>query len=228
MNPKVTFGINPNDLKAFLKDLELLSLPTQKKKEILIRSLQMIKRASVKNTTQQQTPSGDKWKKRKVGTAKMLRRIAKLANSQSSPELGKLFYKNTRTGKIAQEHQEGLDHLFKKSDFSNRNKGGSMSDPCTLRQAKKLKDLGYTISAGKNKKGIKKSRKPGLKEIRTTLSRAKASLIIRKLEERNGTKRGKNLSQWIIPTEKRPFLDTRETKNAEIILKIINDFMKKQ
>lgn len=219
--------LNPKDLKAFLRDLELLSLPPKKKKEILIRSLQMIKRVSVRNTTKQQDPSGKSWKKRKTGTAKMLRRIAKLANSQAENKQGKLFYKNKRTGQIATEHQEGIDHIFKKSDFTGKNKGGSMKEPCTLRQAKKLKDLGYSVSAGVNKKGIKKKRKPSLKEIRTSLSRAKASLIIRKLEERNGKKQGRNLTEWIIPTEKRAFLDTREKENAEIILKIINEFLNK-
>ena len=97
-----------------------------------------------------------------------------------------------------------------------------------MRQAKKLKDLGYTVANGKTKNGKAKRRKPTLSEIRSTLSRAKASLIIRKLEEKNGINLSRHLTQWIIPTEKRPFLDTREEENAKIILAEIQKYTQKQ
>ena len=43
----IRMGIDKEDLKNFLKDLEIISLPDKKKREILIRSLQMIKRQAV-------------------------------------------------------------------------------------------------------------------------------------------------------------------------------------
>lgn len=224
----IRMGIDREDLKKFLKDLEIISLPDKKKREILIRSLQMIKRQAVKSAANQRNPMGGSWKKRKNGTAKMLRRIAKLANSKAEKAQGALFYKQKRTGEIAQEHQEGIPHLFKKTEFTGKNKGGIGSDPCTLRQAKKLKDLGYTVANGKTKNGKAKRRKPTLSEIRSTLSRAKASLIIRKLEEKNGINPSRHLTQWMIPTEKRPFLDTRDEENAKIILAEIQKYTQKQ
>lgn len=111
----IRMGIDKEDLKKFLKDLEIISLPDKKKREILIRSLQMIKRQAVKSAANQRNPMGGSWKKRKNGTAKMLRRIAKLANSKAEKAQGALFYKQKRTGEIAQEHQEGIPHLFKKN-----------------------------------------------------------------------------------------------------------------
>ena len=116
MNRAISMGLNKNDIKAFLKDLELIALPEKKKREILIRTLQMIKRRAVTTASHQQSPTGQPWKKRKKGAAKMLRRIAKLANSKAEDKQGRLFYKNRRSGLIAKEHQEGLDHLFKKTD----------------------------------------------------------------------------------------------------------------
>ena len=100
----IRMGIDKEDLKKFLKDLEIISLPDKKKREILIRSLQMIKRQAVKSAANQRNPMGGSWKKRKNGTAKMLRRIAKLANSKAEKAQGALFYKQKRTGEIAQEH----------------------------------------------------------------------------------------------------------------------------
>lgn len=223
MNTSISMGLNKNDVKAFLKDLEIIALPSKKKREILIRTLQMIKRRAVSTASKQQSPTGQGWKKRKKGTAKMLRRIAKLANSKADRDSqGRLYYKQKRTGKIAEEHQEGIDHLFKRGDFSRKNKGGSSTDPATPRQAKKLRDLGYTI----NNNG-KRRRRPTLSEIQNTLSRAKASLIIRKLEEKYGKGSGRNLTEWIIPTEKRPFLDTRDEENAKIILAEIQKYHQK-
>ncbi|CWX51296.1 hypothetical protein [Haemophilus influenzae] len=84
------------------------------------------------------------------------------------------------------------------------------------------------MANGKTKNGKAKRRKPTLSEIRSTLSRAKASLIIRKLEEKNGMNLSRHLTQWIIPTEKRSFLDTREEENAKIILAEIQKYTQKQ
>lgn len=229
MKPVIKMGLDKKDLDAFLKDLEVIALPAKKKREILIRTLQMIKRTAVSNAANQREPTGTSWKKRKKGTAKMLRRIAKLANSKAEHEgKGRLFYRHDSTGRIATEHQEGIDRLHKKSDKQSITKEGKPSDPATARQAKKLRDLGYTVAGATKKDGSKRQRRPGIREIQSSLSRARASLIIRKLEEKYGTGIKKGLTQWIIPTVKRSFLDTREEETAKILLAEIQKYTKKQ
>lgn len=215
-------GLTPDSLKRFLNDLEILSLPPKKKREIVVRAIQMIKRRAVSTASRQQSPEGSGWKPRKNGTAKMLRRIAKLANSKAeSDSKARLFYKNQRTGEIATEHQEGLDHKFKKSDFTSKDKGGSGTDPATPRQAKKLRDLGYAVQT-RTAKGKKKWRKLSISEIRQSLTRERAGLIIRKMDNKGN---GRGLTEWIIPTEKRPFLDEREQQNAQIVTEILQQYL---
>ncbi|MGX2949367.1 hypothetical protein ACWIUA_00465 [Ursidibacter sp. B-7004-1] len=215
-------GLTPESLKRFLNDLEVLSIPPKKKREIVIRAIQMIKRRAVSTASHQQSPDGQGWKPRKNGTAKMLRRIAKLANSRAeSDSTARLFYKNQKTGQIATEHQQGLDHRFKKSDFTSKDKNGSGKDPATPRQAKKLRDLGYSVAIG-SKKGKKKWKKLSVSEIRQQLTRERAGLIIRKMSNKG---EGKGLTEWIIPTEKRPFLDEREQKNAQIVTDILRQYL---
>ncbi|WP_235817179.1 hypothetical protein [Canicola haemoglobinophilus] len=217
-------GVNPDDLRDFLKALELLNIPPKKKKEILIRTLQAMKRRAMKSASNQRTPTGSSWKPRKNGNAKMLRRIAKLLNSQALTEnKARLHYTKKRTGQIAEEHQRGLDHEFKKRDFK-KEPAGTPNDPATMRQAKKLRDLGYTVPSGTTKSGKKRYRRPSAREIVATLSRAKASLLIRYFQEKEGKGKGKGLTKWIIPTELRPFLDEREKENAEILKEFILKF----
>ncbi|KMK51476.1 hypothetical protein RO21_06060 [[Actinobacillus] muris] len=212
-------GLTPESLKSFLRDLEVLSLPKEKKKEILVRSLQMIKRQSVKTASHQKEPTGEAWKPRKNGTAKMLRRIAKLFNSKADlgfGNQGKLYYKNQRTGQIAEEHQYGLDHEFDVSDF----KGGRTKDgqePATKRQAQKLRDLGYRKAIGKKRKRL------SIREIQQQLTRDQAGAIIRKMSTKGYV--SKSLTRWIIPTEKRPFLDERANENARIVGEILQKYL---
>lgn len=219
----MTTGLTPDSIKAFLRDMEILSLPAKKKREIVIRAIQTIKKRAVSTASHQQSPEGNAWKPRKNGTAKMLRRIAKLANSRAEGNhQARLFYKNKRTGEIATEHQEGLDHHFTKAEWKgNANESGNGKEAATPRQAKKLRDLGYAVKT-RGKKGSR-LKKLSIREIRQTLTRDRAGLIIRKMENK-GT--GQGLTKWVIPTEKRPFLDEREAQNAQIVTDMLQQYLK--
>ena len=212
----ISAEIDKKGVEQFLHDLELLSLPKERKREILIRSLQLLKKASVKQANSQSAPTGGSWKPRKVGTAKMLRRIAKLFNSKAENNDGTLFYKNNRTGEIAEQHQYGLPQEFKATEQSGRNYRTG-SDPATLRQAKKLRDLGYAKRIGK------KTKRLSIKEIQDQLTIDQAGVIIRKMQNKGSISQG--LKSWLIPTEKRPFLDEREHENAKIITAVITKYL---
>lgn len=215
-------GLTPESTKAFLRDMEILSLPAKKKREIVIRAIQTIKKRAVSTASHQRTPEGYGWKPRKNGTAKMLRRIAKLANSRGEGNhKARLFYKNKRTGEIATEHQEGLDHHFTKAEWKGKESEGG-KEQATPRQAKKLRDLGYSVKVG-GKKG-KHWKKLSISEIRQSLTRDRAGLIIRKMDSKG---RSRRLKSWIIPTEKRPFLDEREAQNAQIVTDILQQYLKR-
>lgn len=213
-------GFNESDLKKFLNDLKLISLPPKKKKEIVIRALRKMKKIAVSNTSNQREPDGTAWKPRKKGDKKMLRKIAGKLNTQNETDKGKLYYKLNQTSRIAAEHQYGLPVNFKFKTNENSQTQKNYDSPCTPAQAKKLRDLGYKIYVGKRKK---KLRPASIGEIRSTITMGQASRIIRNMSN-NAPSRG--LRNWIIPTVKRPFLDEREQENAKVITEIINQFMK--
>lgn len=212
----ISAELDKKEVESFLNDLKVLSLPKDRKKVILVRTLQLLKKASVKQAGSQSSPTGEPWKPRKNGTAKMLRRIASLFNSQAQDKEGKLFYKLKRTGEIAEQHQYGLPQEFE----SSQNKNGqseSGKDPATKRQAKKLRDLGYRRKIGK------KAKRLSIKEIQELLTIDQAGAIIRKMQ--NNGEIGKGLKKWTIPTVKRPFFDEREHENAKIITAVITKYL---
>ncbi|AAZ93660.1 unknown [Pasteurella phage F108] len=225
MKPAIKMGVNPDDLRDFLKDLELLKIPPKKKKEILIRTLQEMKKRSVKSASNQRTPTGSGWKPRKNGNAKMLRRIAKTLKFTSADREIKRVCTISRNAqrRSQKEHQRGAKITNLKSVILRKSRAGTAKDPATMRQAKKLRDLGYTVPNGTTKSGKKRYRRPSAREIVATLSRAKASLLIRYFQEKE-ERQGKRLTKWIIPTEKRPFLDERDKENAEILKEFILKF----
>lgn len=97
-------GFNESDLKKFLNDLKLISLPPKKKKEIVIRALRKMKKIAVSNTSNQREPDGTAWKPRKKGDKKMLRKIAGKLNTQNETDKGKLYYKLNQTSRISEEN----------------------------------------------------------------------------------------------------------------------------
>ncbi|TCJ97963.1 virion morphogenesis family protein [Volucribacter psittacicida] len=220
-------GLSSQSIEEIKKDFELLSLPKKLKKQIIINTLREFKRETVKNTTNQRSPDGKPWKPRKTGNAKMLRKLARLLNSKGEAGIlnasGKLFYRNEITGRIAAEHQYGLDHHFKAGKFKGGSKEGK--EPCTKRQARKLRDLGYKIFVKKYRSGKVRWRKPTLKEIQNKLTVDQAGVIIRKMTTKG---EGKRLKEWIIKTTKRPFLDESGEVSAAIMHAIIEEILNEQ
>ena len=215
-------GINPKSFNDFKKDIELLMLPDKEKKKIIIQTLRRMKDITKDKASNQMTPTGLRWKPRKHGNYKMLRSIAKKLSVEGDNKKGRLYFKLNKTARIAAEHQYGLDNHFNVSDFKDRR---ANSEPCTSRQAKKLKDLGYRIPVGRTKTGRTKWKNATIKEIKIKLTIDQAGVIIRKMMN---TGKGRGLKSWIIPTTKRPFLDERQTINAEIMRNIVLEVIGKE
>lgn len=211
-------GLSPRSYALVMRDLKALRIPKDARKMILIRTIQQIKNEAKSSASHQRTPEGGAWKPRKQGKQKMLKKIAKLLNTRGESNKARAYYTNKRTAFIALAHQEGLDQVQKKNDVKGeqpKNEGKA-----TLQQAKKLKDLGYSRKKGKRWRPV------SVAEIRATLSSAQAGVIIRKMQTTGYIAKG--LSEWVIKTEKRPFLNDDEQHNIEILEKYLNKYFSGQ
>ena len=111
------------DTRRSQDQLNLLALPAKKRKRLVWRAANEMKKLAARNVRQQQDPNGQPWAPRKRGKRKMLRGLPKLLQirepRQDVAELG--FTKGTMSahaGVIANTHQKG--HTYKMTAASRR------------------------------------------------------------------------------------------------------------
>ena len=111
------------DTRRGKDQLNLLAMPPKKRKRLVWRAANEMKKLAVRNVRQQQDPNGNAWAPRKRGKRKMLRGLPKLLvihePRQDVAELG--FRKGTMSvhaGVIANTHQKG--HTYKVTAASRR------------------------------------------------------------------------------------------------------------
>lgn len=225
---QIRLGLKQEDLDAFVRDLCTLNLTGKQKKKILTWTLGAIKRKSQKNIREQHSPDGTAWEKRKpvdgeIKNKRLLKKVLRYASILAEERgKGRIYYKNPLTGEIAQKQQDGFTEHFRVF-ATDKNKNGSGNDRATIRQAQKLRSLGYRKRNGKNRQGKTKYRLYTIKEIRERLTRTWASMEIRRLENKVNAGNGK--TNWEIHVPARPFLDTREKENVDILREITLKFL---
>ena len=190
------------DTRRSKDQLNLLALPAKKRKRLVWRAANEMKKLAARNVRQQQDPNGQPWAPRKRGKRKMLRGLPKLleihAPSQDVAELGfKRGTMNAHAGVIANTHQKG--HTYQVTAASRRRiatSEGGKQKPATKAQARKLRELGF------KRPGARKSsyRSASLGWITGNLNYAQAGLLIRKLKDEPVK------ASWEIELPARPFL----------------------
>ena len=208
--------LSQRSYKRLQHDMRLLSLSQEQKKQLFQRTLWRMKDKAKKSVSQQQSPDGKQWAKRKVGTGKMLKRRARFLKSKlEGVNRAKLGYSVAETAILSAEHQYGLEvELAKNQKLTAQERQilqTSKNEQASDSQAKKLRDLGYQIVL----KGGRKKR-AGIREIKERLKRGQARIIIRLMskklgKDKTGSKNGK------IKMPERPFLDEDAQRNAEIM-----------
>lgn len=212
----IILKLSKESLKRFRRDMRLLTLSPDKKKQVIQRTAWRIKDNAKKAVNQQRSPDGKPWEKRKVGKGKMLKRRAKFLNTKmQGNNTGVLGYKNKKSSELSAEHQYGLEvELAKNQKLTLGDKIQlikNKNNPCSDSQAKKLKDLGYQIRL---KGGRRKN--ASLREIKARLTMGQAGLIIRLMSKAlNQNKQSAVNGKIKLPA--RPFLDENTQHNAEIM-----------
>lgn len=196
--------LSESQLIKFRAALAQLEMPAKKRQRLLWRMAKYgVIAAAKRNVRNQQAPDGRRWEGRRTRQkGKMLRNMPKLLHIREMPQAGAVriylqggAYRNGEkavpAGVVGFGQQNGMRVRVNKRQTPRTTDPDRMA---TVKQAKKLRALGYRVKTGKRWK------KPGFREITETMSFARAGLLIRKLS-------GKAVkTSWTIDLPAREFL----------------------
>lgn len=196
--------LSKKQLTELQQALKRLELPPPKRQRLLWRLAKYgVIVAAKRNVRNQQSPDGTPWQGRQTNQrGKMLRNMPKLLHIREMPEISavRLYlqgggYRNGEkpvpAGVVGYGQQNGMHVTINRSAVA---KSVPPERPATIKQAKKLRALGYRVKKGK------RWRKPPYKEIIENMRFAQAGLLIKKLSGRAAK------SAWTVDVPAREFL----------------------
>lgn len=216
---KPTVSVNKRDVLNMQEKLAMLAMPPKKRIWIL-KTLGRWEKANTRKRIQQQKDvrgqalAPKKGKKR----GKVMRRMAKgLTPYVRNANMLDLTWSNKLSAKIAARHHLGQKQKMTKRQMQKRWGTPNYSAPCSKGQARKLRELGYTV-ARKSGKGRKK---PSLRLLMDTVTHGQAGQIIRELSNQP------NVSAWDIPLAERQILGSNEREVTRQLIKIFEQAKKR-
>ena len=188
------------------RDLDLLRL-TPSKRRTVMRSLgRLVRQHSRQRIKTQTTVDGGAMQARSSNSKKrgpMLRGLARRMIVKTDPNRAEVTW---RGGRVAYKQQHGAAEKMTAEKMRQRDGGGSLSrsDPCSRRQARRLRELGYKIRRGSGWK------QPTLKWIQANLKMGQAGRIIRILSNESPK------TEWDTGIPSRPFLGVTAAENRQM------------
>ncbi|WP_427192616.1 hypothetical protein [Serratia marcescens] len=180
---QVSVTLPAHQWKALQQELKAAELPPKKRQRLLWRILKLgVMVAARRHQRRQENAEGVKWPGRADGRKdKMMRELVKMMAVQELPasESARIYLKGAKKvppGVVGAVQSTGFTTQMSAERAANASR--KRDDGATLRQAKRLFDLGYTVFP------VSAPRKPSLTEIMESLSMQKAGAIIRSLEGR--------------------------------------------
>lgn len=196
--------LSKKQLTELQQALKRLDLPPPKRQRLLWRLAKYgVIVAAKRNVRHQQSPDGTPWQGRQTNQrGKMLRNMPKLLHIREMPEISavRLYlqgggYRNGEkpvpAGVVGYGQQNGMHVTINRSAVT---KTTDPERPATVKQAKKLRALGYRVKKGK------RWRKPPYKEIVENMRFAQAGLLIKKLSGKAAK------TAWTVDVPAREFL----------------------
>lgn len=216
--------LSKSQLKELRQALSKLDFPPKKRQRLLWRLAKYgAIDAAKRHVRQQQAPDGKAWAKRQSKwRKKLLHKMPKVLHIREMPEINAVRiylqgggYRNGVTpvpaGVVGYSQQNGMHVTINARQVNNvpdagaAGKGskakpdGEVEDKkktpeATLKQARRLRKLGFKVRNGK------RWRKPSYKEIPSLLTKPQAGVIIRSMEGNPPKK------SWTVDVPARPFL----------------------
>lgn len=205
-----TIRIDERDWLTLQEKLSLLAMPPKKRIWIL-KTLGRWERANTRRRISQQKDIEGQSLSLRQGRrkGKMLRRLGKgLEPYVRNANTLDLTWGNSLTARIAARHHLGQRQQMTAGQMQKRWGAPDYKAPCSKGQARKLRELGYTV-AKPNGKG---RRKPTLNQLMETLTLGQAGLIIRQLSNQPRKR------AWDIPLAERRVLGSpQQDVNRQLI-----------
>ncbi|HCG8740324.1 TPA: virion morphogenesis protein [Vibrio parahaemolyticus] len=210
MKPQIK--VNERDVLNMQEKLALLALPPKKRVWILKTLGRWEKANTRKRISSQKDINGSALQPRKgKKKGKVLKRMAKgLTPYVRNANQLDLTWSNKLTAKIAARHHVGQKQKMTKRQMQKRWGKPDYSAPCTKGQARKLRELGYTVP----RKSGKGRKKPSLRELMATITHGQAGQLIRELSNQP------NITSWDIPLAERQILGSKEREVNRQLIKI--------
>ncbi|TOZ70076.1 virion morphogenesis protein [Vibrio parahaemolyticus] len=210
MKPQIK--VNERDVLNLQEKLALLALPPKKRVWILKTLGRWEKANTRKRISSQKDINGSALQPRKgKKKGKVLKRMAKgLTPYVRNANQLDLTWNNKLTAKIAARHHVGQKQKMTKRQMQKRWGKPDYSAPCTKGQARKLRELGYTVP----RKSGKGRKKPSLRELMATITHGQAGQLIRELSNQP------NITSWDIPLAERQILGSKEREVNRQLIKI--------
>ncbi len=211
MKPQIS--ANQRDVLNMQEKLALLALPPKKRFWIL----KTLGRWEIANTRkrirQQKDITGQALEPRKgKKRGKVMRRMAKgLTPYVRNANTLDLTWSNKLTARIAARHHLGQKQKMTKRQMQKRWGTPDYSAPCTKGQARRLRELGYTVP----RKSGKGRKKPSLRQLMETVTHGQAGQIIRELTNQP------SVTAWDIPLAERRILGSKEREVTRQLIKIL-------
>ncbi|MCL9775713.1 virion morphogenesis protein [Vibrio methylphosphonaticus] len=209
---KPTVSANKRDVLNMQEKLAMLALPPKKRIWIL-KTLGRWEKANTRKRIQQQKDihgkalAPQKGKKR----GKVMRRMAKgLTPYVRNANRLDLTWNNKLTAKIAARHHVGQKQKMTARQMQKRWGTPDYSASCSKGQARKLRELGYTVS----RKSGKGRKKPSLRLLMDTVTHGQAGKIIRELSNQP------SVTAWDIPLAQRQILGSKEREVTRRLITI--------
>ncbi len=209
---KPTINANQRDVLNMQEKLAMLALPPKKRVWIL-KTLGRWEKANTRKRIQQQKDiHGQALEPRKgKKRGKVMRRMAKgLTPYVRNANMLDLTWSNKLTAKIAARHHLGQKQKMTKRQMQKRWGTPDYSAPCSKGQARKLRELGYTVP----RKSGKGRKKPSLRLLMETVTHGQAGQIIRELSNQP------SVTAWDIPLAERQILGSKEGEVTRQLIKI--------
>lgn len=210
MKPQIK--VNERDVLNMQEKLAMLALPPKKRVWIL-KTLGRWETTNTRKRIRSQKDVNGRVLQPKKGKkkGKVLKRMAKgLTPYVRNANQLDLTWSNKLTAKIAARHHLGQKQKMTKRQMQKRWGKPDYSAPCTKGQARKLRELGYTVP----RKSGKGRKKPSLRELMATITHGQAGQLIRELSNQP------NITSWDIPLAERQILGSKEREVNRQLIKI--------
>ncbi|OBT07585.1 virion morphogenesis protein [Vibrio cyclitrophicus] len=217
---KPTVNVNQRDVLNLQEKLAMLALPPRKRVWIL-KTLGRWEKAKTRQRIQQQKDIHGQALAPKKGNkrGKVMRRMAKgLTPYVRNANTLDLTWINPLTAKIAARHHLGQKQKMTKRQMQKRWGKPNYSAPCSKGQARKLRELGYTVP----RKSGKGRKKPTLKLLMSTVTHGQAGQIIREFSNQP------SVSTWDIPLKERQILGSKEREVTRQLIPIFEQARKRK